>query len=123
MLIIKMHFGLLCTPLLFLFLRAFAPFMESISPMSTYNFVFVHHPNLSPMSPSYPNVAYSSPLSAPPPPLVQSSSPHSGFTPNIASPEAPSLLLLTLIPPSLPLPLVCLSTAPDAESSTARYSG
>lgn len=60
------------------------------------------------------------PSSAPPPPVLHSTSLHSGFAPSIMSFLQLPLSLLTLILPSPPLPLL-LSTTPTAESSTARY--
>lgn len=124
MLIIKMQFGLLHTllppPAPHIFFRAFAPFMQSISPIQKCTSVL--HPALQISAQHLPltlmplSLSRSLP-SAPPPPVLQSSSPHSGFAPNTVFPEAPSQSLLTLIP----LPLVCLSTTPDAESS--RYWG
>lgn len=137
----RMHFGLLSIPSFYphcFFLILFFSFHSSYTkhysvfphclPLWYFLTLFVffcHQPFLQISAPCLPltlmPLSLSLPSSVPPPPVLHSTSLHSGFAPNTMSFLQLPLSLPTLIPPSPPLPLLLLSTTPTAESSTARY--
>lgn len=140
---IRMHVGLLSIPsfyphcffFLFFFLasthltqsitQSFHTAFLSDTLILPPTFFFCHQPFLQISAPCLPltlmPLSLSLPSSVPPPPVLHSTSLHSGFAPNTMSFLQLPLSLPTLIPPSPPLPLLLLSTTPTAESSTARY--